>query len=77
MQLTQFSMKPLADNLSITHDHRSNERVRAHSPTSALRQLKSPLQMRSIRACELGIHKPIDESINGTSRAVKPGTGIP
>jgi hypothetical protein len=56
MQLTQFSMKPLADNLAITHHNRANEGIGADSPAPTLRKLKSSSQVRPVSACELGIH---------------------
>lgn len=56
MQIAQLSMKPLADDLAVTHDDRSNKRIRTDFLPPALRKLKSSSQMRLIRACELGIH---------------------
>jgi hypothetical protein len=56
MQIAQLSVKPLADNLAVPDDHRSNERIRADSPAPALGKLKSPLQVRPVRACQLRIH---------------------
>jgi hypothetical protein len=57
MQLAKFSMKPLADHLTIPHNHSSDKRIRADSPSPILRKLKRPLQVGSVRACELGIHR--------------------
>jgi len=56
MQLPQFGMKPLANNLAVTHHNSSDKRIRTDPTTPALRKLKRPLQMRSIRACQLRFH---------------------
>jgi len=56
MQIAQFSMKPLANQLAITHHNRSNKRIRANSPAPALRKLKSPPQVFAIRSFKRSIH---------------------
>jgi hypothetical protein len=56
MQPAQFSMKSLANNLAVTHNDRSNQRIWTHPPAPALRKLKSPLQVLAIRSCQRGSH---------------------
>ncbi len=56
MKLTQLSMKPLANNLAITHDDRPNKRIRTDLPPPTLRKLKSPPQVRAIGSCKRGSH---------------------
>jgi hypothetical protein len=56
VKLAQFSVPPLADHLAVTHDNRSDERIRADSAPSALRKLKRSQEMPSIRGCELRVH---------------------
>jgi hypothetical protein len=57
MQVPQLSMKPLADHLSVPHNHSSDKRIGADFPAPTLCKLKRPLQMGLIRACELRIHR--------------------
>jgi hypothetical protein len=52
MQITQLSMKPLADHLAIAHDDCPNKRIRANSTTPALRKLKRSLEVLPIRSCK-------------------------
>jgi hypothetical protein len=56
MQLAQFGMKPLANNVAITHNHCSNKRIRTDLAAPELRKLKSSSQVRPVSACELGVH---------------------
>ena len=56
VQPAQLGVEPLADHLAVAHDHRSDQRIRADPPPPALGQLQRPLQVVSIRACELGVH---------------------
>jgi len=56
MQLAQFSMKPLANHFPVTHNDRSNQGIRANSPTSELRKLKSPSQVFAVRSFQRGVH---------------------
>jgi hypothetical protein len=57
MQVPQFSMKPLANHHTVTHNHSSDKRIGTDSPTPALSKLASPPQVGFIRACELCIHR--------------------
>jgi hypothetical protein len=56
MEIPQLSVKSLANHLTIAHNHCSDKRIRANSTPSALRKLKRPREVRSIRACELRFH---------------------
>jgi hypothetical protein len=49
MQSAQLSMKPLADNLPVTHNDSSHKGVRADPPPPTLSKLQSSPQMTSIR----------------------------
>jgi glycosyltransferase involved in cell wall biosynthesis len=64
MQITQLGVETFADDLPITDHNRTNQRIRAYSPTPALSQLQSAPEMRLIRRGSLGIHTLIDESIS-------------
>jgi|GEM_PF-4630068 len=48
MKITEFCMKPLADDLSIAGEHRSNQRIRAHASPPPLSESQSALQKVSI-----------------------------
>jgi hypothetical protein len=56
MQIAKLRVKSLADDLAVTHDYRANQRVWAYFSTPALRKLKSPPQLLTIRGCKRGIH---------------------
>jgi hypothetical protein len=56
VKATQLSVKSLTDNLVITNRDSPNEGIRANSTPPALRKLKRPREVRSIRGCELRIH---------------------
>jgi hypothetical protein len=49
MQSAQLSMKPLADHNPVTHNHSSNQGVRAYTPAPTLSKLQNSPQMTSIR----------------------------
>jgi hypothetical protein len=57
VQIAELGVKPLTDNLAITHNDSSNKRIRTDPPPPALRKLTSPPQVSFIRACELRIHR--------------------
>jgi hypothetical protein len=52
MEIPKFSVKPLTDHLAVTHDDRTNERIRADSTPPSLRKLKSSSQVLAIRGCK-------------------------
>jgi hypothetical protein len=56
MKSTQLSMEPLTNRLTVTHKHRTDQRIRADSPATALGKLQRPPQVSTIRVCQLGIH---------------------
>jgi len=49
-------VKPLTDHLAITHNHRTDQRIRADPPATALGKLQRPPEVSTIHGCELGIH---------------------
>jgi hypothetical protein len=57
VQSAQFGMKPLADNLAISHHDRTHERIRTDSTAPALSKLKRSSQMTLIRGCDLAAHR--------------------
>jgi len=50
-------MKSLANQLTVAHHDRTDERVRTDASPPPLRKLQSSPQVLSIRACELGVHE--------------------
>jgi hypothetical protein len=56
MQLTKLSVKSLADDLAVTHHNRAYQRVWAYFSAPALRQLKRPPEVLTIRSFKRGIH---------------------
>jgi hypothetical protein len=56
MQPAELSMKSLANDLAITHNDRTHERIRTDSTTPALRKLKRPPQVLTIRSCKRRSH---------------------
>ncbi len=57
MKLPQFGVPPLTDDLTIPHDNRTNQWIRAHPSPPALGKLQRPVQVSLIRVCELGVHE--------------------
>ena len=56
VEIPQLGVKTLADDLPILDDHSPDQRVRTHTPTPPLGQFQRPLEVRSIRDCELRVH---------------------
>jgi hypothetical protein len=56
MKPPQFSVKSLANDITVTHNDSPTKRIRTDFPPPAPRKLKSPPKVRSIRACQLRIH---------------------
>jgi len=57
MQAPQLRVKSLANDLTVPHNDRTHERIRADAPPPPLRKPQSPPQVLPIRACELGFHE--------------------
>jgi hypothetical protein len=57
MQISQRSMKSLANHIAAPHNNSSDKRIRTHPTTPALRKLASLPQVGFIRACQLRFHR--------------------
>jgi hypothetical protein len=57
MQPAQLSVKPLADDIPISHNNSSDKRIRTHLAPPVLGKLKRMAHMCSFRACELRVHR--------------------
>jgi len=47
MQAAELGVETLADHLAVVHDHRADERVRAHLSAATLGELQGPAEVRS------------------------------
>jgi hypothetical protein len=56
MQISQFRMEPLANDLAISHNDRTHQRIRTDPPPPALSKLKRPPQVLTIRSCKRRSH---------------------
>jgi hypothetical protein len=56
MEVPELSVKSLADHLTVTHNHRANQWIRANSTPPALGKLKSSSQVLAIVGCKRGGH---------------------
>jgi hypothetical protein len=56
VEITKLSVKALTDDLIITDDHRTDERIWTDFPPAALSKLESSPQVLSIRGCKRGSH---------------------
>jgi len=52
VQLAERLMAALADRLAVAHDHRPDERIRAHPSPPSLRQLQRPPKVIPIAICQ-------------------------
>jgi hypothetical protein len=68
MQLTEFGVPSLPNDLAVTHDDRTDEGIRTDPTSPALSKLQRPLQVLPIRGCQLSVHGLIDWSVNGILR---------
>jgi hypothetical protein len=56
MKVSQLRVKPLANDLAITHHNRPDKRIRTDPPATTLRKLQSPLQVFAIRSFQRCVH---------------------